>query len=580
MSQVRSVLVVEDSETQALKLAALLERANFNVHRTASAELAIDYLRRNRPDLAIVDYHLPGMSGAELCRLIRQNSEPHAMAVLMLTDDAERDVERRGFESGADDHVTKSADDDVFLARVEALLRQPRSRSIVPTTQTALFASQSILIVDDSPTYLVFLEQELQQEGFRIMTAQSAEEALSIVSGGEDSVDAPSVADGQGIDCIVLDLVMPGMDGIELCARLNELRRTAHFSFPILMVTSHDSKEEMMRALEAGADDFVTKAKDTVILRARIRALLRRKMLHEEHDRILAEFAKKELEVVQARAESKAAAARAALVEELEKANADLKATQVQLVQSAKMASLGALVAGVAHEINNPLAYSLGHLRTISSLLESINAQLDDGAPQSARASLDKARQRARDAIDGLERVADLIVKLRTFSHLDQGEFKLANIRECAEAALTLIRHRFNDTISLVTRFAADNQIFCAPGMINQVIMNLLSNAIDALIGRGEIVLTTSRTREWFAISVADNGPGIQPDVIDRLFDPFFTTKDVGAGTGLGLWISHRIIERHFGRIEARNRKEGGAEFLVHIPTNLAERTDVSIPRS
>ena len=580
MTEGRNVLIVEDSETQALKLMALLSRENLSVHRTATAEAAIDYLRRNHPDLAIVDYHLPGMSGVELCRLIRQNSGPRAMSVLMLTDDAETDVERRGLESGADDHVTKGADEDVFLARVEALLRQPKGRSILSTTQTALFASQSILIVDDSPTYLVFLEQELQQEGFCITTAQSAKEALSILNSAKASAGDPLNAADSRIDCIVLDLVMPEMDGIELCGRLNDLRRAERLSFPILMVTSHDSKEEMMRALEAGADDFVTKSKDTVILRARIRALLRRKMLHEEHERILAEFAKKELEVVQARAEKKSAEARAALVEELERANADLKETQVQLVHSAKMALLGALVAGVAHEINNPLAYSLGHLRTISRLLEARADETNEGATIDDRASLDKARRRASDAIDGLERVSNLIVKLRTFSHLDQGEFKLADIRECAEAALTLIRHRLGESITLSTQFTADNEIYCAPGMLNQVIINLLANAIDALAGRGEIILSTDRNSGWFAISVADTGPGIKPDVIDRLFEPFFTTKDVGSGTGLGLAISRRIVERHFGRIEARNRKEGGAEFLVHIPTNLAERTHVSISGS
>lgn len=543
MNAARRVLIVEDSDTQALRLESLLAAAGHFPDRTATAEAAIEYLSRHRPDLVVADFHLPGMSGAELCRIIRQRAGAEAIPILMLTDNAERDVERYGLESGADDYVTKASGAEIFLARVEALIRKSHGRSSLAAARDAYFDSQTILIVDDSPTFLAFLEHELQREGYRILTSSDPIEAQALVTRAYGLESNGEAGGADRIDCVVLDLVMPKMDGIELCGRLSEARRRAHLSFPILMVTGHDSKEEMMRALEAGADDFVKKANDTVILKARIRALLRRKILHDEHDRILGEFRNKELEVVQARAEKAASEARAALVEELERANTDLKQTQAQLVQSAKMASLGALVAGVAHEINNPLAYSLGHLRTVAASLAAIVVETETLSP-AGRRKFDKARERAKDSIEGLERVADLIIKLRTFSRLDEGEFKLANIRECIEATIPIVRHRLQNA-TIVTHYSGDNDIYCAPGMLNQVIVNLLTNAIDALGGEGEIVISTARTRDWLTVSVADNGHGIPANVIDRLFEPFFTTKDVGAGTGLGLAISYKLSLIH-----------------------------------
>lgn len=568
------IMIVEDSATQAMKMEILLAEAGHSVDCMTSAEDALTHLATERADLVVVDYHLPGMNGAEFCRQLRLRSGAETIPVLMLTGDEERDVEHHGLESGADDLLKKSAGDDVFVARAEALLRAAKQRSALSAGASEQFRQRTILVVDDSPTFLTFLASELEMEDYQVRPVDNARAALDIVAGQEAaSLDAdPSPDDGSEIDCVVLDLVMPDIDGIELCTRLNQIRRTAHMSLPILMVTSHDSNQEMMRALEAGADDFVTKSNDTVILKARIRALLRRKFLHDEHERILNEFKNKELEVIQARAEREAAMERAALAEELSRANAELKRTQVQLVQSAKMASLGELVAGVAHEVNNPLAYSTAHLQTVAASIDFVASCETSVHSEMATKKLDKARTRARDALDGLQRVADLITKLRTFSRLDEGEFKNANVKDCIEATIPLLQHRLSGKVTITTEFADDNELFCAPGTLNQVILNFLTNALDAMGDEGEIRISTSRTPDRYCIAVADSGPGIAPEAVDRLFEPFFTTKDVGEGTGLGLAISYQIVQSHQGELVARNRDEGGAELIVSIPTNLSEQ--------
>ncbi|MEQ9328186.1 MAG: response regulator [Rhodospirillales bacterium] len=560
----RHVLLVEDSDTQAFKFAALMEAEGFSVSRCPSAEDAVEFLNSNIPDIIVVDYHLPGMEGDEFCRLIRLNTVIEPIPILILTDDAKPDTERQGLDSGADDHITKSTDSDVMVARIHALMRKPRSE-LLPAAGGMTFRVQRLLLVDDSPTYLAFLESELAQEGYRVQTANGGREALEAMN-------------KNAFDCIIVDLIMPEIDGIELCRRFDNLRRSSNLSFPLLMVTGHDSKDEMMRALEAGADDFVSKASDVVVVKARVRALLRRKMLRDEHERIISEFRRKELEVIRERAAKETAQLRAELVEELENTNRELAArnqelhdTQLQLVQSAKMASLGELVAGIAHEVNNPLAFSLSHLSSIAKWLGEISARAADKLDERSRSRLEKARLRAGDAITGLERVRDLVIKLRTFSRLDEGDFKWADMAECIDSTLALLEYKLGQEVRFVTRFADDNRLYCAPGALNQVVMNIVSNAIDALDGKGEIEVATERDRQQFRITVTDNGPGIPDRIKERIFEPFFTTKDVGSGTGLGLAISYKIVERHRGELRVRDREGGGAVFEIMIPTELEE---------
>ena len=561
----RSILLIEDSDTQALLLADILEREGMSIHRVATAEQGLDHLRAHRPDLIVVDYHLPGMQGDEFCRLLRDSNAIDAVPLLILTEDTESNVEQRGLDCGADDYVAKTTDSDVLLARIELLLRRSAAKLATGAKEDSFFKTQKILVVDDSPTFLTLLEEELKREGFGVVAVGDGAAALDVIR-------------HQQIDCAVIDLVMPGMDGIELCSRVAEIREHLRTVLPILIVTSRGSKEKMMEALEVGADDFVEKSGDSTVLKARIRALLRRKAMHDEQERISRELRDKELELVGERAERKAAQARASLAEqleganrELERTNHELKEAHVQLLQAAKMASLGELVAGIAHEVNNPLAYSMGHLETIAAALDTIAADGGASLSDASAAKLSKGRQRVRDVSEGLTRVHDLLTKLRTFSRLDEGTFKFADMRECIESALPLIRHRLTDGVRLETEYAEDNGLFCAPGLLNQVVLNLLTNAVDAIGKTGRIVVSTRREGDAFCLTVADSGPGVPRHLLERVFEPFFTTKDIGQGTGMGLAISYRIVERHRGRIEIGQSKDGGAMFTLRIPADLAE---------
>jgi two-component system NtrC family sensor kinase len=260
------------------------------------------------------------------------------------------------------------------------------------------------------------------------------------------------------------------------------------------------------------------------------------------------------------------------LNEELTAANAQLQANQVQLIQSTKMASLGELVAGIAHEINNPLAYVLSHLRTSDAALARLEAALEPELSAETSALLERAHERITQSEAGAERIRDLVLKLRTFSRLDEGEQKMVSVRESVLSVLTILEHRCKDRISIQTSFGEPDLVECFPGLLNQAVMNLVANAIDAIPGTGTISIATGGADGWYAISVTDTGSGIPEHLRERVVEPFFTTKPVGQGTGLGLSITHSIVQRHAGTLELGPGANGGTVATIRFPYSKASK--------
>ncbi|HYH42957.1 MAG TPA: HAMP domain-containing sensor histidine kinase, partial [Burkholderiales bacterium] len=182
----------------------------------------------------------------------------------------------------------------------------------------------------------------------------------------------------------------------------------------------------------------------------------------------------------------------------------------------------------------------------------------------------DRALNRLREMGNGLDRMRELVVKLRTFSRLDEGERKTVSLRASVESLLTILGHRLKDRIQVETYFGEPDAIDCYPGLLNQALMNLVANAIDAIPAQGVIVISTSSDSEWLTISVTDNGHGIPEELRHRVVDPFFTTKPVGQGTGLGLSITDSIVRRHAGRLELLPNAGGGTEARIRIPRRMA----------
>jgi len=272
--------------------------------------------------------------------------------------------------------------------------------------------------------------------------------------------------------------------------------------------------------------------------------------------------------------------------EELELTMNQLKETENQLVQSEKMASLGQLTAGVAHEINNPVNFVMANVNPLSKdvddLLEimkkydetikrlELHEKFTEVEKIKKELEYESLLEEIRNLLKGIEeggkRTADIVKGLRNFSRLDENEMKLASINEGIESTLLMLKNDFKNRIDVEKNYGSLPDVYCFPGKLNQVFMNILSNAGQSIENKGQIFIKTFNDEKNVYISFKDTGKGMNEETKNKIFDPFFTTKDVGKGTGLGLSISYGIVKDHNGEIEVKSEIDKGTEFLIKLP--------------
>jgi signal transduction histidine kinase len=250
---------------------------------------------------------------------------------------------------------------------------------------------------------------------------------------------------------------------------------------------------------------------------------------------------------------------------ELEQKNRDLRDAQEQLVQTEKLASLGNLAAGICHEINNPIGSIVANSDVSRRALEVVSQAVPepDAKVQRSMRILQELNQTTETAA---KRIARIAASLRSFAHLDESERKRQDLHQGIEDALVLAQHTFGERIRIERRFAELPPIEHQPAKLNQVYMNVLLNAVEAIDGAGVITITTAREGDQAVVRVADTGRGIPHEQLDRIFDPGFTTRGVGVGTGLGLPISYRIMQEHGGKISVDSEPGAGATVTLRLP--------------
>ncbi len=539
----RVVLVVDDTDVSRGKLAGALETSGWRVLAARSGSEGLRIASESHPAAIVVAGAMPGMDGPTMIRRIRLDPTLRGTPCVLLASADDPAPELSALDAGADAFVRKSADLAIILGRIANLMRTQSERDTELGASGSLLTPRRVLVVDDDSDFRHVVGEQLLEDGYQAVLAESGDEALELLA-------------AQEVDCILLDRMMPGLSGAETCRRIKGAPGLR--DIPLVMMTASDGRTEMIDGLAAGADDFIVKTSGWEVLRARVQAQLRRRRF-EAARRETRELVLREAHLAaEARAARDLAATQAALAAELSLSNRRIE--EANRLKSAFLAHM-------SHELRTPLNAIIG----FSELLVDRVVPLD--APEHD--------EYLGDILSSGRHLLRLVNDVLDLAKVEAGKLELAPepfdlralLREViavlggtAKAKAITLTAELDETVGAVV---------LDPVRVKQVAYNFLSNALKFTPTGGEVALSLCADGpDRFSIAVADTGPGIAPADLPQLFTEFNQLAagraSPHAGTGLGLALTRRLVEAHGGTVHVTSTVGEGSTFSATLPRVLA----------
>jgi two-component system, NtrC family, sensor kinase len=566
------ILIAEDDDMVLDLLVDSLDTLGHTVLTAKDGQDAWHLYQMKSVHMVITDWLMPQMDGLELCRNIRAASRDHYTYIIVITGKEQKKDLLETLKCGADDYIKKPFDPDELQTRIKAGERIIKLEERHKKLQRVLIESRNKLriVVDSLPEEIVSIDAD-----YRIVSVN-----ISFVK--KKGLDIRAAV---GTPCFLEKYW--DMPNVRIQALIAHARDVFTSGAPVLVMETMDEGIQGKRHIELHLLPIIHETGKVVQV-----AIVLRDVTDQQRkaDEIRSLNERLQSAVFQIREKN------VKLADTLK----ELKGTQSQMVQAEKMASIGQLAAGVAHEINNPVGFVSSNLKSLTDYQLDLRAILSAYGQLMVRLSslkdsgLDlpeievlavQLREKASDldidyiledipsliaeSREGLDRIKKIVQDLKDFSHPGEDVLKISDLNQNLESTLNIVWNELKYKATIYKAYAADlPQVKCYPQQLNQVFMNILVNAAQAIEKQGEIRIVTREADGFAEIVISDTGQGIPQENLSRIFDPFFTSKEVGKGTGLGLNVAYNIIKKHQGSIDVQSEVGKGTTFTVRVPVN------------
>ncbi len=563
------ILIAEDDETSLKILNNILIKQGHRVLTATTGQQAWDIFQRETIPMVITDWLMPEMSGLALCKNIRDSQKGHYTYIIVATGRNEKGDLLEVLKHGADDYILKPIHVEELLARVKVGERISKLEIKHKDLAQCLIESRNKLrvVLDSLPEKIVTIDADacivsantafLKGKGLNF--SQTA--GVPCFDNRYWNMPAANIANVHGH---ALDIFHSGAPRFVYETIAEPGRQKRRLEFNLLPVRDDSGTVYQVTIVSKDITDDLQRSEQI-------------KSLNRELQKALDEVQEKNAELVGTLAR--------------------LQETQSQILQSEKMASIGQLAAGVAHEINNPVGFVSSNLKTLTDyqqnigqilseyrqFIDTVSSAKDSGPDRAEMDTLSARIQEKESELDiayiledipglihesreGLDRIKKIVMDLKNFSHPGEDFLKLADINQNLESTLNIVWNELKYKATITKDYGDLPQVKCYPQQLNQVFMNLLVNAAQAIENQGQIHIITREIGGNVEIVVTDTGQGIAAKNLSRIFDPFFTTKEVGKGTGLGLNVTYNIVKKHHGAIDVRSEPGKGTTFTIRIP--------------